>query len=114
MLLAPEWVLGFFLHSDALIAMGRLPLQLTALMIVFDATAIVLGQALLGAGANRVVMTVTLALQWLVFLPIAWWTGVILEYGLIGIWWTQLGYRCLTSLCFALIWQRRHWQRLTV
>nr|WP_297456964.1 MATE family efflux transporter [uncultured Halomonas sp.] len=114
MLLAPEWVLGFFLHSDALIAMGRLPLQLTALMIVFDATAIVLGQALLGAGANRVVMTVTLALQWLIFLPIAWWTGVILEYGLIGIWWTQLGYRCLNSLCFALIWQRRHWQRLTV
>lgn len=114
MALMPEWVLGLFLHDDALIAMGRLALQLTALMIVLDAAAIVLGQALLGAGANHTVMMVTLTLQWLVFLPIAWWTGVALGYGLIGIWWVQLGYRCLNSLCFALIWQRRRWQLLTI
>lgn len=114
MFLMPERVLGLFLHGEALIAMGRLALQLTALMIVLDAAAIVLGQALLGAGANRTVMMVTLALQWLVFLPLAWWVGVAMGYGLIGIWWVQLGYRCLNSLAFALIWQRRRWQWLTL
>lgn len=112
MMVTPDLVLGIFLHSEALIEMGRVPLQLTALMIVLDAAALVLGQALLGAGANRTVMTTTLTTQWLIFLPLAWWIGVSLGYGLLGIWWAQLGYRCLNSLWFAVIWQRRRWQRL--
>ncbi|MGC3872291.1 MATE family efflux transporter [Halomonas sp. GXIMD04776] len=114
MLLLPDAVLALFLHDPALIALGRLPLQLTALMIVLDAAALVLAQALLGAGANRTVMSVTLCMQWLIFLPLAWWIGVGLGYGLIGIWWVQLGYRCLNSLWFALIWQRRRWQWLAI
>nr|WP_163503301.1 MATE family efflux transporter [Halomonas socia] len=114
MLLMPELVLGLFLHNEALIDMGRLPLRLTALMIVLDAAALVLAQALLGAGANRTVMTLTLSMQWLLFLPLAWLVGVVLEQGLAGIWWVQLGYRALNSLCFARLWQRRRWQRLAV
>ncbi|MBD3894376.1 MATE family efflux transporter [Halomonas sp. ML-15] len=114
MILMPEQVLGLFLHSESLIGMGRLPLQLTALMIVLDAAALVLGQALLGAGANRTVMTLTLSMQWLLFLPLAWLVGVVFDHGLVGIWWVQLGYRMLNSLCFVLLWQRRHWQRLAV
>ncbi|NIC03951.1 MATE family efflux transporter [Billgrantia bachuensis] len=110
----PDQVLGLFLHDRELIALARLPLQLTAVMIVLDAAALVLGQALLGAGANRTVMTTTLTLQWLVFLPLAWWVGVVMETGLLGIWWVQLGYRCLNSLWFAMIWQRRQWLRLQV
>ncbi|QFT85101.1 Multidrug resistance protein NorM [Halomonas sp. THAF12] len=114
MVLLPDLVLGLFLHDAALIALGRLPLQLTAAMIVLDAAALVFAQALLGAGAQRTVMTLTLTLQWMVFLPLAWWVGVHQEAGLLGIWWVQLGYRCLNSLGFMLIWQRRGWQRLAV
>ncbi|RTR05051.1 MATE family efflux transporter [Halomonas nitroreducens] len=114
MVLFPEAVLALFLHDAALTAMGRVPLQLTAVMIVLDAAALVLAQALLGAGANRTVMTTTLTLQWLVFLPLAWWVGVELGHGLVGIWWVQLGYRCLNSAGFVLIWQRRRWLRLAV
>ncbi len=114
MALFPELMLGLFLHDPALIEMGRLPLQLTALMIVLDAAALVLAQALLGAGANRTVMSTTLGLQWLLFLPLAWWVGVGLEQGLLGIWWVQLAYRCLNSAWFAVIWQRRRWQSLQI
>src|SRR5690554_7116702 len=114
MALFPEVVLGLFLYDPALVELGRLPLQLTALMIVLDAAALVLAQALLGAGANRTVMTTTVGLQWLVFLPLAWWVGVGLEQGLLGIWWVQLGYRCLNSAWFAAIWQRRRWQALQI
>lgn len=114
MALFPDAVLGLFLHDPALIALGRVPLQLTAAMIVLDAAALVLAQALLGAGANRMVMTATLTMQWLVFLPLAWWVGVVLDHGLLGIWWVQLGYRCLNSAWFAVIWQRRRWLQLPV
>ncbi|ERS90026.1 MULTISPECIES: MATE family efflux transporter [unclassified Halomonas] len=114
MALFPDAVLGLFLHDAALVELARLPLRLTALMIVLDAAALVLAQALLGAGANRTVMTATLSLQWLLFLPLAWWVGVWLDQGLVGIWWVQLGYRALNSLWFAAIWQRRRWQQVIV
>ncbi|USZ51834.1 MATE family efflux transporter [Halomonas sp. DN3] len=114
MALMPEAVLGLFLHDPELIALGVDPLRLTALMIVLDAAALVFTQALLGAGANRTVMQLTLTGQWLVFLPLAWWFGVHEGFGLAGIWWCQLGYRALNSLCFAVIWQRRRWQSLKV
>lgn len=109
MLFFPSALLGLFFHHEALIALGRLPLQLTGAMIVLDAAALVLAQALMGAGAQRTVMTLTLSMQWLVFLPLAWWVGVIHEYGLIGIWLVQLVYRLINSLAFVWIWQRRKW-----
>lgn len=114
MLVLPEQVLGLFLHRAELIEMGIEPLRLTALMIVVDAAALVFTQALLGAGAQGTVMTLTLSTQWLMFLPLAWWFGVHQGWGLVGIWWCQLGYRILNSLVFVLIWQRRRWQTVTL
>ncbi|WP_346799247.1 MATE family efflux transporter [Halomonas sp. Bachu 37] len=109
MLVVPERVLGIFLTDPEIIDMGLLPLRLTAVMIVLDAAALVLAQALLGAGAQRTVMSLTLGMQWLVFLPLAWLVGVELGYGLLGVWWVQLGYRILNSAGFVLIWQRKRW-----
>ncbi|MCW4151880.1 MATE family efflux transporter [Halomonas sp. 18H] len=109
LLIFPELVLSWFLHDSQLIALGSRPLQLTAMMIMLDAAALVLAQALLGAGANRTVMLTTLTLQWLLFLPVAWWVGVHLAFGLLGIWWVQLVYRVINSLVFALIWKRQRW-----
>ncbi|KPQ24047.1 MAG: Na+-driven multidrug efflux pump [Halomonas sp. HL-48] len=109
MLWVPDWVLGVFFNSPALITLGALPLQLTGLMIMIDAAALVLAQALMGAGAQRTVMVVTLGMQWLFFLPLAWWVGLALGHGLLGIWLMQLLYRIINSAGFLWIWQRRQW-----
>lgn len=109
MLWAPESVLGLFFSSPELITLGALPLQLTGLMMMIDAAALVLAQALMGAGAQRTVMIVTLGMQWLVFLPLAWWVGLALGHGLLGIWLMQLLYRIINSAGFLWIWQRRQW-----
>lgn len=109
MLLFPENILALFFADESLIQLGTLPLQITGLMIVLDAAALVLAQALMGAGAQRMVMLLTLSMQWLLFLPLAWWVGVWLGYGLIGVWLTQLFYRLLNSVSFLWVWQRRRW-----
>lgn len=109
MLVMPVQVLSIFFSSHELVALGTLPLQITGAMIVLDAAALVLAQALMGAGAQRTVMMLTLSMQWLVFLPLAWWVGVGLEQGLLGVWVTQLCYRLLNSIGFLWIWQRRRW-----
>lgn len=109
MLLIPESILAVFFESQELIDLGKLPLQLTGIMIIFDAAALVLAQALMGAGAQRTVMTLTLGMQWLLFLPLAWWVGIELDQGLLGIWLMQLLYRLLNSTGFLWVWQRRQW-----
>ncbi|UYV20647.1 MATE family efflux transporter [Halomonas qaidamensis] len=109
MLLFPAAVLTIFFEDPSLIQLGTLPLQITGLMIVLDAAALVLAQALMGAGAQRTVMLLTLSIQWLVFLPMAWWVGIELGYGLLGVWLVQLFYRSLNSGSFLWVWQRRRW-----
>ncbi|HSP31986.1 MAG TPA: MATE family efflux transporter, partial [Halomonas sp.] len=109
MLFIPEILLGVFFDRQELIALGKLPLQLTGIMIIVDAAALVLAQALMGAGAQRTVMTLTLGMQWLLFLPLAWWVGIELNHGLLGIWLMQLLYRLLNSAGFLWVWQRRQW-----
>lgn len=109
MLIIPEQVLTLFFTNSQLVALGKLPLQLTGAMIVLDAAALVLAQALMGAGAQRTVMVLTLGMQWLLFLPLAWWVGIGLEHGLLGIWLMQLLYRLINSTGFLWVWQRRRW-----
>ncbi len=110
MWLLTDQVLGLFLSEAALIAQAHTPLQLAALAICVDAVAIVLGQALLGAGASRLVLTISTLMQWGLFLPLAWLAGPVLGYGLLGIWLCQVLYRGLSSLIYIRIWQRQQWQ----
>lgn len=109
MVLAPEFLLAFFLSDPAAIAVGRVPLQLIGLMMTLDGLGIILMQALLGAGASRQVMTVSVMLQWGLFLPLVWVLGPVLGNGLTAIWLAMGGYRVLQTGFFVHAWQRRRW-----
>ncbi|OHC43320.1 MAG: MATE family efflux transporter, partial [Pseudomonadales bacterium RIFCSPLOWO2_02_FULL_63_210] len=110
--LYPELILRLFVSDPALIELGSWPLRLTGMGMVLDATALVLTQALLGAGASRTVMLVSLGNQWLFFLPLAYLLGPILGYGLLAIWSLQILQRGLASVIFAVMWQRRGWTQI--
>lgn len=112
--LIPHSVLGLFTQDAELLALGEWPLRITGLGMTLDATALVLTQALLGAGASRTVMGVNLGSQWLLFLPCAYIAGPVLGGGLLTIWLMQSGYRAVTSVIFALMWRRRHWADIRI
>jgi len=112
--LLPETVLGLFIQSEALLERATPLLQITALAICLDTAAIVLAQAMLGAGANRPVLYISTFGQWLFYLPLAWLVGPYLGFGLLGIWLVQLLHRTLSSLAFAYVWSRRQWTDITV
>ncbi len=109
MWLVPDQILALFMTDPLLIQQAQLPLQITGLAICLDAASLVLTQALLGAGAHRLVMLVSVSGQWLFYLPLAWLFGPHLGFGLTGIWLVQLVHRSLSSLVFMGIWRRRHW-----
>lgn len=110
--LAPQLVLQVFTDDPELLALGEWPLRITGLGITLDATALVLTQALLGAGASRTVMGVNLGSQWLIFLPCAYLLGPALGGGLLTVWLLQSLYRALASAIFAILWRRRRWTEI--
>jgi Na+-driven multidrug efflux pump len=114
LLFAPELLLGLFLHQASLVEMGKIPLQLTGFSIFLDAASLVFTQALLGAGANRTVLSIRAAGQWLILLPLCWLVGPVLGLGLTAIWLVQTLQRLVSSLAFVTVWQLRKWNRITV
>ena len=114
LIVVPDLVLGIFLHDPAIVALARQPMMLVGMGFILDAVGIVLINALLGAGASRQVMAISIALQWLLFLPLAWLVGLQLGYGLMGIWLCFAGYRLIQALIFASLWEAAKWQTIRV
>lgn len=109
LLFLPGTVLGVFLHEADLIKQAKLPLQLTGLGLIFDATSLVLTQTLLGAGANKTVLSIRFGIQWLFLLPLSWFFGPFLGSGLTTIWLLTVLQRLISSIAFIMVWQKRHW-----
>ena len=109
MVLVPGPILEVFLRDPALVALGRLPLQLVGIGILIDGLGLVMMHALLGAGATGLVMKVSVAFQWLLFLPAAYLLGPTLGLGLTAVWLGMTVYRALQSGVFVAAWQRRQW-----
>lgn len=109
MLLATDAVLGLFLTDPALVALGHWPLVLVGIGILVDGIGLILMQSLLGVGASGAVMRVSVGMQWLVFLPLAYLIGPVLGAGLLEIWLLMNLYRGGQAAIFAAIWQRRRW-----
>jgi Na+-driven multidrug efflux pump len=115
MWIAPDLILEFFIPGDpATVAIAIWPMRLVGITMVGEAFGLILMHALLGAGATMTVMKVSIGLQWLLFLPLAWVAGPILGYGLIGVYIVQGGYRLLQSLVFLYFWRRGDWREIEV
>lgn len=102
-------ILRLFTDDPHLIALGTIPLQITGISIIFEVTAMVLTQALLGAGASRKVLAINFVMQWCLLLPLAYLVGPILGLGLLGIWYVQTLQRISSSVLYAALWRRRSW-----
>ena len=114
MVLAPEPILGLFIHELDTLALARAPLMIFGATIAFDAVGLVLMNTLLGAGASRTTAVVSIGCQWLLFLPAAYVVGPVLGYGLVGIWIAQAIYRAVQAGIFAVLWQRGRWAAIQV
>lgn len=114
MLLFPDLILGVFLHDAATLDLARGPLRLVGATIGIDAIGMVLMNALIGAGASRTSMVVSVSTQWLLFIPAAYVMGPILGMGLMAIWIAQVSYRGLTAVIFAHIWRAGRWADIKI
>ena len=113
-IVAPQLMLRPFITDPVTLAMGVAPLRVVGVALAAEAVGMVLQSALLGAGASRVVMVVSVGLQWLIQLPLVYLVGPHLGMGLFAIFVVQSAVRCLQSLVFAIVWQRGRWAAIRV
>ncbi|SMF47214.1 MATE family efflux transporter [Pseudobacteriovorax antillogorgiicola] len=105
----PDWVLLPFAPGPEAMAASRLPLRITGAYIALDSVGLVLMNALLGAGASKQVMAVSLSLQWILFLPLALLAVSLLGAGFTTLWVMQGTYRLFQAIVFIVIWERGSW-----
>lgn len=113
-LVVPEYLLLPFIESPETLALAVTPLRIVAGSLLFDAVGMVLLNAHFGAGATRRVMVVSTVVQWGIQLPLAWLTGVYLEWGLTAVFASQVGARLLQAVIFAASWRGDGWTEVDV
>jgi putative MATE family efflux protein len=110
----PDLILSIFIHDPHTVDLARLPMRLVGLAMPLEALGMITMHALLGAGDTRRVMLASVAAQWIIFLPLAFFVGPVLGLGLLGVWSLQVGYRAALSLTFCFLWNRGKWRGIVL
>lgn len=109
--LFPQALLDLFFVDESTLAIALIPLQLAVFSHVLDGYGKILGGALVGAGATKVAMKLTLLPQYLVLLPLLA-ISVFLGYGLSAAMAIFLGSTVISALLFAYVWQSEQWSSI--
>jgi len=114
MWLVPDLVSSIFIHEESTRELARWPMRIMGLTMPVEALGFAFMHGLLGAGDARRFMYVSVGIQWLLFLPLAFVIGPYLGYGLLGVWLWQGITRALQSFLFLSMWRGRKWQQIEV
>ena len=114
MWLMPDLVSSIFIHDATTRDVARWPMRLVGLTMPIEAIGFAFMHGLLGAGDAKGVMYVSVGIQWLLLIPLAYVIGPILGFGLLAIWLLQGGTRSMQSAIFLLKWKSRRWQQIVV
>lgn len=109
-----HWIMGLFTSDQAIIENGAIALKLIALAQPGQAFGMVLAGSLRGSGDTSYPMFTTGAAMWFVRLPVAYLFGIILGFGLGGVY---LGWVIDTIVLAGLNWARYRtgrWQQRRV
>lgn len=106
---APRRTLSLFIADQTTIDLAAMPLSVMALGMSIDAFGRILGFALRGAGATRLVTVVAFALQWGGQLPLSWLIGIHLGFGLLGMAISRLVLFAAEAVIVAILWHDGFW-----
>lgn len=114
MVALPAQVLGVFTKQPAVVAAGTTPMQIMGGMGAVVATAMILTQALFGAGETKFVMVTELTLHFGCLVPVAWLFGITFNWGLVGVWLAAGLYALLLAMLMAWRFRSGSWKTLKV
>lgn len=116
--IAGPWLLQVFTPSgvdgSALLGEASRALPLLFLSQPFMALAVVLSQALRGAGDTRSPLVAALVSGLLLRVGLAWYWGLVKDQGILAIWGASLVDWCFRALWLGAVFLRGRWQRIVL
>lgn len=102
-------LMGIFSHNETIIAGGVLLLRLSIIYEPGRVFNIVIINALRATGDARFPLQIAACSQWLLSVPLCWFFGITLGWGLTGIWIAMMFEEWLRGLIMYRRWIRRDW-----
>ena len=104
-------IVDFITRSEAVRDAAMLPMRMMGLATPVMAVALILSEALFGAGNPRFVAVAQLVLIFGILLPLAYVLGVTMHQNLVGIWSAGIVYGVLAALTMSVKFKAGGWKR---
>ncbi|MBZ5509054.1 MAG: MATE family efflux transporter [Acidobacteriia bacterium] len=114
MLLFPKVFLSIFLSDPHTMSIANIPLRLEAATAGIFSLMYIFGYTLNSLGDGKRIMIISLTTQWLLFLPIVWFVGPYLHYGLLQLWFVQVAYSLLATVLISGLWIDGRWKTIKI
>jgi multidrug resistance protein, MATE family len=106
----PEQIVHFISHSEAVRAAALMPLKMMAWVTPIIAVAMILSEALFGAGNTKFVAAAQFCLVFFLLVPLAWVLGVTTNNGLTGMWIGAVAYSIGAAIVMTLKFRGGSWK----
>ena len=107
----PRLVLNLITNDQIVIETAAPALRIAGIGQIFYATGVVLANGLQAAGQTFYVMMSEVIVNWFVFVPIAYFLGVFLKFGLLGAWSALPFYVILYAVVILLKFKYGNWEK---
>jgi len=108
-LIIPQYVLLIITNDWGIIELAKSSLRIAGFAQIFYATGVVLANGLQAAGRTVFVMKAEMITNLIIFVPLAYLIGVVLDFGLTGAWFALPGYIIIYSLAILLKFNSKNW-----
>ena len=107
-------IVDFITHSEAVREVAVVPMRIMGLATPVIAVAMILSEALFGAGNPRFVALAQLVLIFGCLVPVAYLLAITLHVGLVGIWISACIYSTLAAIAMTLKFRSGSWKHITL
>lgn len=107
-------IVGFITHSEAVRAAATTPMRMMGIVTPLIAVALILSEALFGAGNTVFVAIAQLCLIFLVLVPLAFLLGIYAGIGLLGMWTSAVLYGIGACIVMATKFRGGSWKKITL
>lgn len=105
-------IVGFLTHSEPVASAMLLPLRIMGAVTPVIAVAMILSEALFGAGATKFVAVAQFVLVFVGLVPLARLFSINLEYGLVGMWIAAAIYSVFAATTMSIKFARGSWKKI--
>ena len=105
-------IVRFITDSEGVRAAALLPMRMMGIVTPIIAVAMILSEALFGAGNTKFVAAAQFCLVFLVLVPLAWVLGIVLNIGLAGMWVGAVTYAICAACVMTLKFRGGAWKSI--